>query len=100
MSSNIIVTYSDDDSDDENDDNQQEEYQSYRVSESEYCSKWSLIPEPVFLKIFKNLSTVDILQAGKSCRRWNSLSKEEYLWKKLFQRDFKVDPNIGLKPGT
>lgn len=91
MSSNIIVTFSDsEDSFSDDDDNKYN------------CSMWSLIPEPVFFKILKLkiLSSVDILRAGTACRRWNIIAKDDFLWKKLFQRDFKVDPNIGLRPGT
>lgn len=60
---------------------------------------WSLIPEPVLLNILGQLSPIDVLRAGCSCVRWNTISKDDYLWKRLFQRDFKVDRNIGLKPG-
>lgn len=62
-------------------------------------SHWNLIPEPVLLKILNSLSARDILNAGESCRRWNCIAKDNYLWRKIFQRDFKVDPIIGLKPG-
>lgn len=63
-------------------------------------SMWSLIPEPVFLSILQSLSTSDTIRAGQVCRRWNVISKDDYLWRKFFQRDFKVAKNIGLKPGT
>lgn len=63
-------------------------------------SRWSLIPEPVFLSILQKLSTSDTIRAGQVCRRWNVISKDDYLWRKFFQRDFKVAKNIGLKPGT
>lgn len=67
---------------------------------NELFSRWSLIPEPVFLSILQNLSTSDTVHAGQVCRRWNFISKDDYLWRKFFQRDFKVAKNIGLKPGT
>lgn len=68
--------------------------------DNELFSKWSLIPEPVFLSILQNLSTSDTIHAGQCCRRWNVISKDDYLWRKFFQRDFKVAKNIGLKPGA
>lgn len=62
-------------------------------------SVWSLLPEPVLLKIFYKLSPQEILNAGQSCIRWNEIARDDYLWKRLFHRDFKVDKNVGLKPG-
>lgn len=70
--------------------------------ETDHCisvSNWSLVPEPVFLTILNYLTAREILNAGESCRRWNDITKDDYLWKKIFQRDFKVDSVIGLKPG-
>lgn len=62
-------------------------------------SAWTLVPEPVLLKIFVTLRPSDILNAGQTCLRWNDIARDDYLWKRLFHRDFKVDPNVGLKPG-
>lgn len=67
--------------------------------DNENYSNWYLIPEPVLLKILADLSARDILNVGECCRRWNQISKDDYLWRKIFQRDFKIDRNIGLKPG-
>ncbi|GAB0097263.1 F-box/WD repeat-containing protein 5 [Sergentomyia squamirostris] len=68
--------------------------------EQEECSDWNLIPEPVLLKIYFQLSPREILNAGETCRRWCDISRDDYLWRKVFKRDFKVDKNIGLKPGA
>lgn len=62
-------------------------------------SHWNLIPEPVLLKILNSLTARDILNASECCHRWNFIARDNYLWRKIFQRDFKVDPAIGLKPG-
>lgn len=62
-------------------------------------SSWSLIPEPVLHNILYYLTARDILQAGQCCRRWNDISKDDFLWRKIFQRDFKVDRTIAMKPG-
>ncbi|XP_055550093.1 F-box/WD repeat-containing protein 5 isoform X2 [Wyeomyia smithii] len=68
----------------------------------EYCenSPWVFIPEPVFAKIFFSLEPRDILIAGQTCKRWNKLSRDDYIWRKYFRREFTVDVNIGLKPGA
>lgn len=100
MSSNIVVMggarrHQRNDKGDDNNSNSSVESAD---DESDY-SNWSLIPEPVFIKILQHLTTADTLRAGQCCHRWNLISKDDYLWKKIFQRDFKVAPNIGLKPG-
>lgn len=76
---------------------------NYRMDccDEEYVppSAWTLLPEPVLLKIFITLRPPDILNAGQACIRWNDIARDDYLWKRLFHRDFKVDPKVGLKPG-
>ncbi|XP_021700480.1 F-box/WD repeat-containing protein 5 isoform X4 [Aedes aegypti] len=70
--------------------------------EEDYCenSPWVFIPEPMFTKIFLYLDPRDMLNAGQTCKRWNKLSRDDYIWRKYFQREFNVDTNIGLKPGA
>lgn len=79
MSRNIVVT------------------KSTRSNQS--LDKWCLIPEPVFIDILKDLSAKTVLNVGECCRRWNDISKDNYLWEKIFRRDFRVDRKIELKPG-
>lgn len=62
-------------------------------------TEWDYIPDPILLKILAQLPVRDILNASECCRRWNDISKDDYLWKKVFQRDFKVDRTIAIKPG-
>lgn len=62
-------------------------------------TQWCLIPEPVFFDILKYLSAKNILNVGECCHRWNDITKDNYLWKKIFQRDFQVHRQIELKPG-
>lgn len=75
-------------------------------SETDECNyvwnntDWAFIPDPVLVRILLLLPVRDVLNAGECCQRWNDISKDEYLWRKLFQRDFKVDRSIPLKPGT
>lgn len=90
MSCNYFVTSCDNSDDDIN---------ATMDFDNENYSNWCFIPEPVLLKILAHLSARDILNAGECCRRWNQISKDDYLWRKIFQRDFKIDRNIVLKPG-
>lgn len=95
MSTTELETYaSDEDSDGGGGFNNIDDY------DYEEYSSWTLIPEHVFLSILQYLSTSDTVHAGQCCRRWNVICKDDYLWRKFFQRDFKVAKNIGLKPGA
>lgn len=67
--------------------------------ESTNYSKWCRIPEPVLIDVLNYLSARAILNVGQCCRRWNDISKTNYLWKKIFRRDFQSDRKIELKPG-
>lgn len=62
-------------------------------------TEWNFIPEPILLRILTLLPVRDVLNVSECCSRWNDISKDDYLWKKIFQRDFKVDRSIPLKPG-
>jgi F-box and WD-40 domain protein 5 len=62
-------------------------------------SEWVYLPENVLLQILFYLSPREILNVGICCKRYNRISKDDYLWRKFFQRDFKVEKNIQLKPG-
>ncbi|KAH8404989.1 hypothetical protein KR215_008256 [Drosophila sulfurigaster] len=61
---------------------------------------WWALPEPALLKVFVRLSVYDLLQASVCCRRWNSIAKDELLWRHKFQENFRASPNIPLKPGA
>lgn len=77
------------------------------IRESESCvDEWESyfcdMPEPVLLSIFYYLEVRDVLAAGGTCQRWNRIAKDDWLWRRLFQRDFGLPLNakIGLRPGT
>ena len=62
-------------------------------------TEWPFIPDPILLKILTQLPVHDILNVSECCRRWHDISRDDWLWRKVFQRDFKVDKTIALKPG-
>ncbi|XP_043275210.1 F-box/WD repeat-containing protein 5 isoform X2 [Venturia canescens] len=37
--------------------------------------------------------------AGTVCKQWNRVSKDEFLWKDLFYRTYKIEPTVGIIPG-
>lgn len=61
---------------------------------------WEFVPDPIFLQLTGYLSVQDVLNMSATCKSWFQMAQDDYLWKRLFRRDFKVSPNIGLKPGT
>lgn len=61
---------------------------------------WWALPEPALLEIFMRLSVQDIMRAGLACRRWNSISNDDLLWRQKFQQHFRASPSIPLKPGA
>lgn len=60
---------------------------------------WSVIPENVLVRIFKQLRARDILSCSEVCKRWNFISNDSLLWKHKFTSDFKVNKNIPRRPG-
>lgn len=63
-------------------------------------SGWQYLPDPVFLQCVSSyLSVGDLVRMSQTCRSWWAKSQDDYLWKRLFRRDFKVSPSIGLRPG-
>lgn len=74
-------------------------FKSVDDSDNNEESFWNLIPEPVLFNILFYLKPLEILNTGLCCRRWHKISQDDFLWRKIFQRDFKIEKNIGLKPG-
>lgn len=94
MSEQIVMTNEMDDCDKEID-----EEETGLEEDSAYSYGWALVPEPVLLSILRRLSHKDIVRASGCCQRWNDIAKDDFLWRQLFQRDFKVAVDIPLKPG-
>lgn len=62
-------------------------------------ASWAYLPEPIFLHLAGFIDVGDVLSMSATCSSWNYQCQDDYLWKRLFRRDFKVDPSIGLRPG-
>lgn len=64
-------------------------------------SDWWSIPEPILLRVLTYLKPSDVSAMSSVCKRWNLVSNDEFVWQKMFIRDFKLDldTGIGLKPG-
>lgn len=81
----------------------------FQVTMDAYCFKstaisdglddWFYMPELVLINIFKYLSLKELINASKVCKHWNRVSKDEYLWKRLFYLNYDIYDNVGILPG-
>ncbi|XP_026672094.1 F-box/WD repeat-containing protein 5 isoform X2 [Ceratina calcarata] len=62
-------------------------------------SDWHYMPDTVLLNIFQYLTPRELTIAGEVCKSWYRVSHDEFLWKDLFYQTYKIDPDIGIKPG-
>jgi F-box domain. len=60
---------------------------------------WDNVTDTILLHMFQYLSTRDLLAAGRTCKLWNRVSYDEFLWRDLFYRDFNVKCQVGIMPG-
>lgn len=61
---------------------------------------WWRVPEPVLIKVFLQLRVQEVLKCSLVCKRWQEIATTEYLWHKLFLRDFDVQSDVAIKPGA
>ncbi|KYN12631.1 PREDICTED: F-box/WD repeat-containing protein 5 isoform X1 [Trachymyrmex cornetzi] len=72
---------------------------------SEYSSRsegefnWYVMSDSILLSIFQYLTPRELLTAGEVCQSWFRVSRDEFLWKYLFYRTYKIDPDVGIVPG-
>ncbi|XP_078472098.1 F-box/WD repeat-containing protein 5 isoform X1 [Lampetra fluviatilis] len=61
----------------------------------------SLLPDSLLLQILSHLEPQHLLAAGLVSRRWLAVSRDEWLWGRLFHRCYGVQPQReNLKPGA
>ncbi|XP_045126448.1 F-box/WD repeat-containing protein 5-like [Portunus trituberculatus] len=60
---------------------------------------WSLLPDSLLLHIFTHLEFNDTPVIGLVCKSWLRVSRDEFLWKHFFYKDFQVDPSVPIMPG-
>lgn len=59
-----------------------------------------LVPDSVLLEIFLYLEPADVLSAGRACRQWHAVARDEFLWKELFYRYYGVSRDVPRHPGA
>ncbi|XP_072743715.1 F-box/WD repeat-containing protein 5 [Anoplolepis gracilipes] len=67
--------------------------------QSEGDVNWYYMPDSILLSIFQYLTPKELTIAGEVCRSWHRVSRDEFLWKYLFYRTYKIDPDVGIVPG-
>lgn len=73
---------------------------SEHSSRSEGDYNWYVMSDSILLSIFQYLTPRELMIAGEVCRSWYRVSRDEFLWKYLFYRTYKIDPDVGIVPGT
>ncbi|XP_063289061.1 F-box/WD repeat-containing protein 5 [Pelobates fuscus] len=63
------------------------------------CSSF-LLPDSILYQIFLSLGPADLLSAGLVCQRWYAVSRDDFLWKELFFKFYKVQRHIQRYPGS
>lgn len=64
-----------------------------------FTCPWNLLPDSLLLDIFAYIEVADLLRVGQVCNSWNRVANDEFLWKSLFLRDWKVPRSAQRAPG-
>lgn len=57
---------------------------------------WMVLPTEPLVQILFLLDYVDLARCCQVCRRWSEISSLSYIWKRRFQIDFNVDPEVPI----
>lgn len=60
---------------------------------------WTCLPDNLLLNIFEYLSLRNVLDASQVCYQWHRIAFDEFLWRDLFYRHFKINRAICMAPG-
>nr|XP_025962038.1 F-box/WD repeat-containing protein 5 isoform X2 [Dromaius novaehollandiae] len=59
-----------------------------------------LLPDSVLYEIFLYLDHVDVLAAALVCRQWHAVARDEFLWKELFYRYYRISREVPRHPAA
>uniref|UniRef100_T1JEH6 F-box domain-containing protein n=1 Tax=Strigamia maritima TaxID=126957 RepID=T1JEH6_STRMM len=68
------------------------------MSEEMQYSLWQLLPDSVLLYIFTYLDSKEVINCGQTCKTWNRVSYDEFLWRDMFYKDWKIPIGTSRKP--
>ncbi|KAM6431527.1 F-box/WD repeat-containing protein 5 isoform 2-T2 [Liasis olivaceus] len=60
----------------------------------------AMLPDSLLYEIFRYLEPPDVLSAGRVCRQWRSVARDEVLWKELFYRYYGVARDVPRHPAA
>lgn len=60
---------------------------------------WTFLPYPSLFQIFSYLDYTDLISVSEVCKSWYQVSRDDFLWKRLFYKHFAVDCSVPLPPG-
>lgn len=59
-----------------------------------------VLPDSLVLEIFMCLPHDAVLRAGLTCRQWLAVSRDEFLWKELFYRYYRIPRSVPRHPAA
>ncbi|XP_047229035.1 F-box/WD repeat-containing protein 5 [Girardinichthys multiradiatus] len=58
------------------------------------------LPDSLLLEIFLHLPHDAVLRAGLTCKQWQAVSKDEFLWRELFYRYYRIPRSVPRHPSA
>ncbi|KAM8995802.1 F-box/WD repeat-containing protein 5 isoform 1-T1 [Ara ararauna] len=59
-----------------------------------------LLPDSVLYEIFLYLDHADVLSVGLVCQQWRAVARDEFLWKELFYRYYRISREVPRHPAA
>ncbi|XP_035996094.1 F-box/WD repeat-containing protein 5 [Fundulus heteroclitus] len=59
-----------------------------------------VLPDCLVLEIFLHLPHDAVLRAGLTCRQWQAVSRDEFLWRELFYRYYRIPRSVPRHPSA
>ncbi|XP_068020298.1 F-box/WD repeat-containing protein 5 [Melanerpes formicivorus] len=59
-----------------------------------------LLPDSLLYEIFLYLDHVDVLSVGLVCQQWHAVARDEFLWKELFYRYYRIPREVPRHPAA
>lgn len=56
------------------------------------------LPDSLVLEIFLHLPHDAVLRAGLTCRQWQAVSRDEFLWRELFYSYYRIPRSVPRHP--
>ncbi|KAL3870289.1 hypothetical protein ACJMK2_038365 [Sinanodonta woodiana] len=67
--------------------------------DTQSLSIWQCLSDDITFHIFFNLSASSLVKVSQVCKAWHRVAFDEFLWKDLFYRRWKIERSIPMAPG-